>query len=140
MPRTMNEGLPPETTLRYVIQEKHALLVENGILKAENDDLKAEIERKDKAIAAFKKWQSRVAQYKFEYWMTEGMKLMEEQPEEKRFKEFRRIIMHYDRFRTHFRIAEMNYDLLQEDREKLKRLVEQDNDGVKEEDRKLFED
>ncbi|MBO7582114.1 MAG: hypothetical protein J6T38_11455 [Bacteroidaceae bacterium] len=135
MPRTMNEGLPPETTLRYVIQEKHALQVENGILKAENDDLKAEIERKDKAIAAFKKWQSRVAQYKFEYWMAEGMKLMEEQPEEKRFKEFRRIIMHYGRFRTYFRIAEMNYDLVQEDREKLKRLVEEDNDGVKEEDR-----
>ena len=140
MLKNMNEGLPPETTLKYIIKEKHALQLENGVLKAEIDELKAEIERKDKAIAAFKKWQSRVAQYKFEYWMQEGRKLMEEQPEEKRFKEFRRIIMHYDRFRTHFRLAEMNYNLVQKDREKLKRLVEQDNDELKDEDKKLFED
>ena len=65
MLKNMNEGLPPETTLKYIIKEKHALQLENGVLKAEIDELKAEIERKDKAIAAFKKWQSRVAQYKF---------------------------------------------------------------------------
>ena len=47
MLKNMNEGLPPETTLKYIIKEKHALQLENGVLKAEIDDLKAEIERKD---------------------------------------------------------------------------------------------
>ena len=129
MARQMNEGLPPETTLKYVIKEKHALQVEIGMLKAENDELKAEIERKEKAIAAFKKWQSRVAQYKFEYWMQERRKLMEEQPNEKRFKNLRRLIMHYNGFSTHFRLAEMNYQLVLEDREKMKRLEEDEKDS-----------
>ena len=128
MARQMNEGLPPETTLKYVIKEKHALQVEIGMLKAENDELKAEIERKEKAIAAFKKWQSRVAQYKFEYWMLEGRKLMEEQPEEKLFKDIYRLILHYEKFTTYFRLAKHHLDLVQKDREKLKRLEEESQD------------
>lgn len=110
----MNEGVPPETILKYVIKEKRAL-------QLEVEQLRAELERKDKAIAAFKKWQSKMAKYKCDYWLSEGMKLMEEQPEEKRFKQFRRIVLHYERFNLHFQLAEQNYELLQEDREKLKR-------------------
>lgn len=108
----MNHNVPPETLLRYVIKEKRAL-------QLEVERLQAEIECKDRAIADFKKWQSRVAKYKFDYWLSEGMKLMEEQPEEKRFKDFRRLVLHYERFNLNFRLAEHNYGLVQEDREKL---------------------
>ena len=128
MTKMMNEGVPPETTLKYIIQEKKALQIEIGSLKAEIDFLKAEIERKDKAIAAFKKWQSKVAQHKFEYWMLEGRKLMEEQPEEKLFKDIYRLILHYEKFTTYFRLAKHHLDLVQKDREKLKRLEEESQD------------
>ena len=121
MTKMMNEGVPPETTLKYIIQEKKALQIEIG-------SLKAEIERKDKAIAAFKKWQSKVAQHKCEYWMLEGRKLMEEQPEEKLFKDIYRLILHYEKFTTYFRLAKHHLDLVQKDREKLKRLEEESQD------------
>lgn len=66
--------VPPETIIRH-------MTVERGKLLAEIDELKDQLARKDAAITSFKKWQSKVAERKWEYWLSEGVKLMETPPE-----------------------------------------------------------
>ena len=70
----LTNEVPPETVIRH-------MAIERGKLLAEIDELKDQLARKDKAIEAFKKWQSRVADYKWHYWLNEGVKLMEEPPD-----------------------------------------------------------
>ena len=72
--RNLINKVPPETVVRYMAKERDKL-------EAEIADLKAQLARKDEAIAAFKKWQSKVAVYKWEYWLREGIKIMETPPE-----------------------------------------------------------
>lgn len=74
-----NADVPTETILKYKVREC-------GQLKAEIDYLKNEIEWRDRAIADFKKWQSRMAEYKMEYWLCEAKKLLQESPNEREFK------------------------------------------------------
>lgn len=69
-----NKDVPRETIMRHV-------LLENGKLKSEVDYLKNELEKRDKMIAAFKKWQSKVCEYKWRYWLTNGVALAEEKPD-----------------------------------------------------------
>lgn len=64
-----NDEVPIECILKHVIQE-------NEKLKKEVSYLKDQLNRKEDAIKAFKKWQAKVAEYKIEYWMNEGKKLM----------------------------------------------------------------
>lgn len=70
----LTNEVPPETVIRY-------MAIERGKLLAEIDELKDQLARKDAAIASFKKWQSKVADYKWHYWLSEGIKLMETPPE-----------------------------------------------------------
>jgi len=70
----LTNEVPPETVIRH-------MAIERGKLLAEIDELKDQLARKDEAIAAFKRWQSRVADYKWHYWLSEGIKLMEEPPD-----------------------------------------------------------
>lgn len=57
--------------------------VKRGELLAYIDELEDKVKRKDEAIAAFKKWQSKVAEYKWQYWLQEGIQLMETPPDNK---------------------------------------------------------
>lgn len=70
----LTNEVPPETVIRH-------MTIERGKLLSEIDELKDQLARKDAAIAAFKKWQSKVADYKWHYWLSEGIKLMETPPE-----------------------------------------------------------
>ena len=113
----MNRGVPPETILRHAMREKQQ---EIEALQSEIERLQSEIAWRDEAIAAFKSWQSKMASYKCDYWLTEGLKLMEEQPEEPRFRALRRLVINSGKFCAHFRQAEEFYNLVRKDREKLK--------------------
>ena len=68
----MNRGVPPETILRHAMREKQQ---EIEALQSEIERLQSEIAWRDEAIAAFKSWQSKMASYKCDYWLTEGLKL-----------------------------------------------------------------
>lgn len=48
----LNDLVPLETRFRYI-------LAENGILKAEIEHLEEELDKKNKAISEFKKWQKK---------------------------------------------------------------------------------
>lgn len=91
----MNQGVPNETIIRH-------MQVERGKLLAEIDELKYEIEKRDKAITAFKKWQAKVADYKYQYWLREGIKLMTETPDEKQFNALFKLVNHWNLFESRF--------------------------------------
>lgn len=88
-----NKDVPAEAVLKQV-------LIENGQLKSEIDYLKNELENRDKAIAAFKVWQSRVAKYNVDYWLNEGYKLVGEPIDEERVKHIRSLVLKHRLFQT----------------------------------------
>lgn len=89
-----------EITDRYKLRKA---LQEIGELKSEIEYLRYEVEQRDKAITAFKKWQSRCAEYKYQYWLQEGLKLLEEQPEEREWKALFALINNWYMFRPRFK-------------------------------------
>lgn len=91
----INEEIPIETVYKHVLRE-------NEKLKIEIDKLKAELEKKNKAIEDFKIWQSKVAKFRYEYWLNEGLKLMDEQPKELIYKKIRRLLVREERFKQYF--------------------------------------
>lgn len=68
------------------------LLVENGKLKSEIAHLESELANKNNAIEAFKDWQKRLAKYKFEYWLSEGIKILDNPPSDKEINRLRAIL------------------------------------------------
>lgn len=71
----LNEDVPDSTILLYVKRE-------NRQLRLENEQLKAELKKRDIAIHDFKQWQAKVAEYNWLYWVQKGCELMENPPGE----------------------------------------------------------
>lgn len=71
------------------------LLIENGKLKSEIAYLESELENKDKAIAAFKEWQAKVASYNYHYWLNKGLELMNERPSEELLFQLRSVLCNH---------------------------------------------
>ena len=80
----VQNDVPEKTQIRYLSKE-------NGKLLAEIDRLNYIIEQKDLAIKEFKKWQSKVAERKYAYWVNEGIKLMETPPDEELHTKLKRV-------------------------------------------------
>lgn len=106
----LNEAVPERTILRYVQKEKAQLERENDRLRLEIKRLQGEIDRRDRAIAAFKKWQGKVAEYKYDYWLHEGLKLMEEQPEQEECKALFRLVNSHAVFEQRFQALKRSLD------------------------------
>jgi len=85
MMKKMNKDVPDSAVIRQ-------LSIENGKLKAEIDFLREELDRKNKAIEAFKKWQSKVATFHVNYWLTDGIRLIDNPPSAEAVRKLRRII------------------------------------------------
>ena len=59
--------------------------------KKEIKKLKQKLENQDKAIEAFKKWQSRVAERNVHYWLNEGLKFLSEEFNNEDLKDIRKL-------------------------------------------------
>lgn len=70
-----NKDVPPEAVIRQMVKERKKLQLEIR-------DLKMQIQRKEWAIEEFKKWQSKVAERHFMYWLEQGVELMQTPPDE----------------------------------------------------------
>lgn len=90
---TMNDGIPPETILKYVQRDNRRLQAENKVLKQQLTD-------RDHAIAEFKKWQKKAAKWYYEQWLQEGIRLLDEQPEEKLVKTLLNFLRQYSCFKA----------------------------------------
>lgn len=88
------------------------LLVENGKLKSEIAHLESELANKNNAIAAFKDWQKRVAKYKFEYWLSEGIKILDNPPSDRELNRLRSILGISVIFDTHLKKLVKRYESL----------------------------
>ena len=91
--KIQNKDVPIETILRYTLREKGQLESEVAYLEEENKRLR-------KMIADFKKWQSHVATYKYNYWLTQGLEHMEQKPPQEEVVNLRRLLgtsLQYDR-------------------------------------------
>lgn len=81
--KCVNE-VPPETIIRHLSREK-------GELQSEISELKDLLHKRDTAIAAFKQWQKKVAEYNINYWITEGVKLLDQNPNPILLRKVRRV-------------------------------------------------
>lgn len=86
-----NKDVPIETILRHTLKEKGQLESEVAYLEEENKKLR-------KMIVDFKKWQSHVATYKYKYWLTYGLELMEQKPSKEEISSLRRLFGTYQQF------------------------------------------
>ena len=101
-PKPFNE-VPPKTIIRHLSNQIQRLEQEKAVLKAKFDC-------KDKAISEFKKWQAKVAEYKYEYWLSEATKLLDNPPDPRMLKRAKAVITNHlvldkwvDRFEKAFK-------------------------------------
>lgn len=106
---TQNNDIPPETILKHV-------LIENGKLKSEVAYLEDCLQKKEEAIKAFKEWQRQAAKWNYAYWLTEGLRLIDEQPEDEKYRHLRSILGTFELFRATLRSMEKTYQRIQESR------------------------
>ena len=90
----ISNDIPIEAVLKQT-------LIENGKLRSEIEYLESELCRLKDAVAAFKVWQGKVATYKWQYWLNEGIAMASEKPDEatrKRLVTFLSRHAYYNRF------------------------------------------
>lgn len=105
MIRKMNEDVPDSTVIKH-------LSLENGKLKSEIAHLENELANKEKVISEFKEWQKRMVRYKFEYWLSEGIRILNNPPSDKilnRLRSIHGISVIYD---NHLKKLEKRYESL----------------------------
>ena len=83
--RISNPDVPPEAVIRQLQKQVNKLKLEKAIIKNNLDC-------KEQAIAAFKKWQAQVAERKWQYWLGQGIELMETPPDTMLLNKVRSII------------------------------------------------
>lgn len=74
----LNKHVPDKVIHAMQEQTIKRLEAQIGKLKQENHNLQQKNDNLRKGIEAFKKWQAKLADYKFGYWLTEGIKLAHE--------------------------------------------------------------
>lgn len=114
-----NKDVPDDAIIRQ-------LLVENGKLKSEIEYLEYQLKVKNDAITKFKKWQSDVVRYKIQYWLTDGIKLLDEPISDEAVnlmrrlcgnislfrKSLKRLIYTYESYRKVFEKTKGNQEIL----------------------------
>ena len=109
----LNDLVPAETRLHYV-------LVENGKLKAEIEHLEEELIRQEKAISAFKKWQRKVVERKFEFWINSAKEIIGEGIEREECRELIRFFKAYEAYNGTINSLLRDKEKMETNAEKLK--------------------
>jgi hypothetical protein len=114
-----NKDVPPEAIARQLIKENKQLKVEINILKDEINNLK-------NAITAFKKWQSKVALYKYKYWLAEGLKFVNEGVDLQQIETLRRFFGQHTVYSRWLKKCTNAMESMIKEGEKLKKYVKED--------------
>ncbi len=69
--KSLNQEVPLETIYRYTLKE-------NVKLKDENEHLKSKIRKLENSITSFKKWQRKVIERNYEYWISNAKEVIGE--------------------------------------------------------------
>ena len=118
MSKLRNEDVPDETIIRQLTNENRKLRMQVG-------ELKTAVNNKDNAIKSFKKWQANVADYKWQYWLSNGIKLMNEAPDESLVKQLRELLTANDIFENWRRRLDAAYKSYATAKERMRVKLEQ---------------
>jgi len=98
-----NKDVPTETIVKQ-------LLIENKTLKNKISELKQELNNKNNAIKAFKKWQSKVRTYKLGYWLVNDIKLLEPPISDDSVKLMTKLLGNFEHYKTRLRNLKSAYN------------------------------
>lgn len=107
MRENLNKSVPDSTIIRHL---KNYI----SVLEEENSRLRNSLNNKEKAIKAFKEWQSKVADYKVTYWLNEGIKLLSEETKKEigDIKSFRKFFTDRKSYHKMYKDLKNAYDIL----------------------------
>lgn len=112
----------PDVPDSAIIKQLH---IEIGKLKSEIAELEYKLQKKDETIAAFKKWQGRVARYKYMYWLSQGLQFMETPPPAEELHALVGVHCNYGNFEKHLKRAKSCYNAYLKNLNKLKSTQEE---------------
>ncbi len=113
-----NKDVPDTAIIRQLIKE-------NEQLKKEINRLNDALILKNRAIADFKVWQSKIALYKYKYWLAEGLKLANESVDMKQVETLRRFFAHHSTYSRWLKKCTNAMEQIAKDGEKLKDCVKE---------------
>ena len=89
--KSLNQEIPLETIYRYTLQE-------NARLKAENEQLESKIKKLENSITSFKKWQRKVVERNYEFWINNAKEIIGEGVDRQECRELLRFFKAYEAY------------------------------------------
>lgn len=111
--KSLNQEVPLETLYRHTLKE-------NAMLKDEIALLESKIEKQENAIAAFKKWQRKVAERNYQYWINRAREIIGEGIDREESRELLRFFRAYDAYNGTINSLLRVKEKMEENAEKLK--------------------
>ena len=104
--KSLNQEVPLETIYRYTLQE-------NARLKEENEQL-------ENSITSFKKWQRKVVERNYEFWINNAKEIIEEGVDRQECRELLRFFKAYEAYNGTINSLLRDKEKMEENADKLK--------------------
>ena len=111
--KSLNQEVPLETIYRYTLQE-------NARLKAENEQLESKIKKLENSITSFKKWQKKVVERNYEYWINNAKEIIGEGVDRQECRELLRFFKAYEAYNGTINSLLRDKEKMEENADKLK--------------------
>ena len=111
--KSLNQEVPLETIYRYTLQE-------NARLKAENEQLESKIKKLENSITSFKKWQRKVVERNYEFWINNAKEIIEEGVDRQECRELLRFFKAYEAYNGAINSLLRDKEKMEENADKLK--------------------
>ena len=111
--KSLNQEVPLETIYRYTLQE-------NARLKAENEQLESKIKKLENSIASFKKWQRKVVERNYEFWINNAKEIIGEGVDRQECRELLRFFKAYEAYNGAINSLLRDKEKMEENADKLK--------------------
>lgn len=111
--KSLNQEVPLETIYRYTLQE-------NARLKAENEQLESKIKKLENSITSFKKWQRKVVERNYEFWINNAKEIIEEGVDRQECRELLRFFKAYEAYNGTINSLLRDKEKMEENADKLK--------------------
>ena len=111
--KSLNQEVPLETIYRYTLQE-------NARLKAENEQLESKIKKLENSITSFKKWQRKVVERNYEFWINNAKEIIGEGVDRQECRELLRFFKAYEAYNGTINSLLRDKEKMEENADKLK--------------------
>ena len=111
--KSLNQEVPLETIYRYTLQE-------NARLKAENEQLENKIKKLENSITSFKKWQRKVVERNYEFWIHNAKEIIGEGVDRQECRELLRFFKAYEAYNGTINSLLRDKEKMEENADKLK--------------------